>query len=50
MGQSHCAGLDWVLDLDPNETYRVYEPLDPSPQVQDLLDYLDDRADPIFWG
>ncbi|MCW2658867.1 MAG: hypothetical protein JWP83_19, partial [Mycobacterium sp.] len=24
--------------------------LDPSPQIQDLLDYLDDRADPIFWG
>jgi hypothetical protein len=24
--------------------------LDPSPRVQDLLDYLGERADPIFWG
>jgi hypothetical protein len=24
--------------------------LDPSPRVQDLLDYLDKHADPIFWG
>jgi Protein of unknown function (DUF3024) len=30
--------------------YHRYDPLDPSPRVQDLLDYLDDRADPIFWG
>ena len=24
--------------------------LDPSHRIQDLLDYLDNRADPIFWG
>jgi Protein of unknown function (DUF3024) len=33
-----------------NQKYHRYEPLDASPQVQDLLDYLNDRADPIFWG
>ena len=22
----------------------------PAPESKDLLDYLDDRADPIFWG
>jgi hypothetical protein len=32
-----------------NEKYHGYAPLDPSPQVQEF-DYLDDRADPIFWG
>jgi Protein of unknown function (DUF3024) len=41
----------WTLYWrDRNLKYHRYEPLDPSPQVQDLLDYLDDRADPIFWG
>jgi len=41
----------WTLYWrDRNQKYHRYEPLDPSPQVQDLLDYLHDRADPIFWG
>ena len=35
---------------DRNLKYHRYDPLDPSPRVQDLLDYLDDQADPIFWG
>jgi hypothetical protein len=38
----------WTLYWrDRNLKYHRYDPLDPSPQVQDLLDYLDDRADPI---
>jgi hypothetical protein len=41
----------WTLYWrDRNLKYHRYHPLDPSPQVQDLLDYLDERADPIFWG
>ena len=41
----------WTLYWrDRNLKYHRYDPLDPSPQVHDLLDYLDDRADPIFWG
>jgi Protein of unknown function (DUF3024) len=41
----------WTLyRRDRNLKYHRYHPLDPSPQVQDLLDYLDERADPIFWG
>jgi Protein of unknown function (DUF3024) len=41
----------WTLYWrDRNLKYHRYHPLDPSPQVQDLLDYLDQRADPIFWG
>ncbi|HEY2501166.1 MAG TPA: DUF3024 domain-containing protein [Mycobacterium sp.] len=35
---------------DQHLKYHRYQPLDPSPRVQDLLDYLDSRADPIFWG
>jgi hypothetical protein len=36
---------------DRNLKHPRYEPLESSPRVQDLLDYLDaDRADPIFWG
>ncbi|WP_424752096.1 DUF3024 domain-containing protein [Mycobacterium sp.] len=35
---------------DRNLRYHQYQPLDPSPRVQDLLDDLDSRADPIFWG
>jgi hypothetical protein len=27
-----------------------YQPLEPSSRIQGLLDYLDSRADPIFWG
>ena len=34
---------------DRNLQYHRYDRLDSSPS-QDLLDYFDDRADPIFWG
>ena len=44
------TGLWTLYWRDSNEKYHRYVPLDPSPQVQDLLDYLDARADPIFWG
>src|ERR1700686_1456473 len=44
------TGLWTLYWRDQNEKYHRYAPLDPSPQVQDLLDYLDGRADPIFWG
>jgi hypothetical protein len=44
------TGLWTLYWRDRNLKYHRYEPLDPSPQVEDLLDYLDDRADPIFWG
>jgi len=44
------TGLWTLYWRDRNLKYHRYEPLDPSPQVQDLLDYLNDRADPIFWG
>jgi len=44
------TGLWTLYWRDRNQKYHRYEALDPSPQVQDLLDYLDDRADPIFWG
>ena len=41
----------WTLYWrDRNLKYHRYHPLDPSPRIQDLLDYLDHRADPIFWG
>ena len=41
----------WTLYWrDRNLKYHRYDPLDPSPQVQDLLDYLDDRADPNLLG
>jgi hypothetical protein len=37
---------------DRNLKYHRYQPLEPRPshQIQDLLDYLDSGADPIFWG
>ena len=44
------TGLWTLYWRDRNLKYHRYDPLDPSPRVQDLLDYLDDRADPIFWG
>jgi Protein of unknown function (DUF3024) len=47
---TRTTGLWTLYWRDRNLKYHRYEPLDPSPQVQDLLDYLDDRADPIFWG
>jgi hypothetical protein len=45
-----ATGLWTLYWRDRNLKYHRYDPLDPSPRVQDLLDYLDDRADPIFWG
>jgi hypothetical protein len=34
----------------PEPEYHRCEPLDPSPPPSsNLLDYLDDRADHIFW-
>ena len=44
------TGLWTLYWRDRNLKYHRYDPLQPSPRVQDLLDYLDDRADPIFWG
>ena len=44
------TGLWTLYGRDRNLKYRRYQALDPSPQVQDLLDYLDSRADPISWG
>jgi hypothetical protein len=44
------TGLWTLYWRDRNLKYHRYHPLDPSPQVQHLLDYLDERADPIFWG
>lgn len=35
---------------DRNLTFHRYEYLDPSPQIQDLVDHLDNSGDPIFWG
>jgi hypothetical protein len=45
-----ATGLWTLYWRDSNEKYHRYDPLEPSPQVQDLLDYLDGRSDPIFWG
>jgi Protein of unknown function (DUF3024) len=44
------TGLWTLYWRDRNLRFHRYQFLDPSPQVQDLLDYLDHRADPIFWG
>ena len=44
------TGLWTLYWRDRNLKYHRYDPLDPSPQVQDLLDYLGNRADPIFWA
>jgi hypothetical protein len=39
----------WTLYWrDQNLKYHRYQPVDPSPRIQHLLDYLDSRADPIF--
>jgi len=43
-------GLWTLYWRNRNLKYHRYQPLDPSPRVQDLLDYLDKHADPIFWG
>jgi hypothetical protein len=44
------SGLWALFWRDRNLKYHRYDQLKPSPQVQDLLDYLDSHADPIFWG
>ena len=44
------TGLWALYWRDRNLKYHRYQPLEPSPQTQDLLDYLDSGADPIFWG
>jgi hypothetical protein len=38
------------LAMTATATYHNYDRLEPSPQVQDLVDYLDTRADPIVRG
>ena len=45
-----ATGLWAVYWRDRNLKYHRYQPLEPSLQIQDLLDYLDSGADPIFWG
>jgi len=57
-GPAKCFAFVQTIDTKPKrrlfEVLRLkfhrYQPLDPSPRVQDLLDYLDKHADPIFWG
>ena len=44
------TGLWTLYWRDRNLKFHRYQPLDPSPRVQDLLNYLDQHADPIFWG
>ena len=45
-----ATGLWTLYWRDRNLKCHRYEPLDPSPESKDLLDYRDDRADPTFWG
>jgi hypothetical protein len=47
---TRTTGLWTLYWRDHNLKYHRYQPLDPSPRIQDLLDYLDSRADPISWG
>jgi hypothetical protein len=47
---TRTTGLWTLYWRDQNLKYHRYQPLDPSPRIQDLLDYLDSQADPIFWG
>jgi hypothetical protein len=47
---TRTTGLWTVYWPDHNLKYHRYQPLDPSPRIQDLLDYFDTRADPIFLG
>ena len=44
------SGLWALYWRDRHLKYHRYDRLNPSTQVQDLLDYLDTHADPIFWG
>ncbi len=47
---TEITGL-WTLYWRDHELeFHHYEFLEPSRRVEDLLDYLDHRADPIFWG
>jgi len=43
------TGLWTLYWRDRNLKFHRYQPLDPSPRVRELLDYLDKHADPIFW-
>ena len=45
-----ATGLWALYWRDRNLKNHRYQPLEPSPQIQDLLDYLDSGKDPIFWG
>jgi hypothetical protein len=47
---TRTTGLWTLYWRDHNLKYHRYQPLDPSPRIQDLVDYLDSRACPIFWG
>ena len=47
---SKTTGLWTLYWRDRNLKYHRYQPVEPSAQIQDLLDYLDSGADPIFWG
>lgn len=49
-GSTKTTGLWTLYWRDRNLKYHRYKPLEPSSRIQDLLDYLDSRADPIFWG
>lgn len=45
------ARHEWSLYWrDRNLKFHVYDRVDPTPQVQNLLDYLDSHEDAIFWG
>ncbi|WAL49270.1 DUF3024 domain-containing protein [Rhodococcus pyridinivorans] len=44
------TGLWTLYWRDRNLTFHRYTSLAPSPHVQDLLDYIENSGDPIFWG
>jgi len=44
------TGLWALYWRDRDLRFHRYQPLDPSPRVQTLLDYLDKHADPILLG
>ncbi len=50
MHHTKATGLWTLYWRDQNSKFHRYHPLSPSLRVQDLLDYLDKHADPIFWG
>ncbi|AGF71189.1 DUF3024 domain-containing protein [Corynebacterium halotolerans] len=42
---------DWTLYWrDRNLKFHLYRDFPATPHVQEILDFLDSRADPIFWG